>query len=34
VTGDDDLLILGSYEDIQIVTPAQFVAILDEAGAS
>jgi len=28
VTGDRDLLELGSYEGIRIVTPAEFVALL------
>jgi putative PIN family toxin of toxin-antitoxin system len=28
VSNDDDLLVLGEYEGIQIVTPARFVAIL------
>lgn len=28
VTGDDDLLTLKEYKDIQIVTPAEFLAIL------
>lgn len=31
VTGDRDLLVLGEYEGIQIVTPEQFLKILDEA---
>jgi putative PIN family toxin of toxin-antitoxin system len=29
VTGDDDLLAIGSIEDVQIVAPADFVAELD-----
>jgi putative PIN family toxin of toxin-antitoxin system len=31
VTGDRDLLVLGSFEGVQIVTPAQFVALLESA---
>ena len=31
VTGDRDLLDLRTYEDIEIVTPAEFLAILAEA---
>ncbi len=30
VTGDRDLLVLGEYEGIQIVTPEQFLQILDD----
>lgn len=30
VTGDRDLLVLGEFEGIQIVTPEQFLQILDE----
>ncbi len=29
VTGDADLLDLGSHEEIQIVSPADFVALID-----
>jgi predicted nucleic acid-binding protein len=28
VSGDEDLLALGNYEGIQVVTPAQFVEML------
>lgn len=31
VTGDDDMLVLGQYEGIRIVTPRQFFDVL-EAG--
>lgn len=30
VSGDDDLLALGSFRDIPILTPAQFIASLKE----
>ncbi len=29
VSGDQDILVLGAYEGIQMVTPAEFVQILD-----
>ena len=29
VSGDDDLLVLGAYEEIKIITPRQFVSILE-----
>ena len=31
VTGDKDLLILGKYKDLQIVTPAQFLSKINPA---
>lgn len=31
VTGDRDLLVLGEYEGVKIVTPEQFLQILDDA---
>ncbi len=34
VSGDQDLLVLGEYEGIQIVTPRRFVKILASTGAS
>lgn len=33
VTGDDDLLALGDYRGIRIVTPRQFIQLLDEPTA-
>lgn len=32
VSGDPDLLVLGEYDGVQIVSPAEFVAILDALG--
>jgi putative PIN family toxin of toxin-antitoxin system len=32
VTGDDDLLSLGSYEGIEVVSPARFLAVLISLG--
>jgi putative PIN family toxin of toxin-antitoxin system len=32
VTGDDDLLALGTYEGVVIVDPARFVLLLEERG--
>jgi predicted nucleic acid-binding protein len=32
VTGDQDLLTLGLYEGIEIVTPARFLEILEHRG--
>jgi putative PIN family toxin of toxin-antitoxin system len=31
VTGDQDLLVLGSFEGVEIVTPAQFVAMMESS---
>jgi predicted nucleic acid-binding protein len=33
VTGDEDLLSLSTFRDVAIVTPRQFLAILDEQDA-
>jgi putative PIN family toxin of toxin-antitoxin system len=33
VSGDRDLLDLGSYEGVEIVTPARFLAVLREASS-
>jgi uncharacterized protein len=32
LTGDDDLLILGEYEGIRILSPRQFVELMDGSG--
>lgn len=32
VTGDDDMLVLGTHEGIRIVTPRQFLDLLDGKG--
>jgi putative PIN family toxin of toxin-antitoxin system len=32
VTGDDDLLILKSYQSIRIITPRQFLELLEQGG--
>ena len=32
VTGDEDLLVLGSYEQIMIITPATFLLVLRDKG--
>jgi putative PIN family toxin of toxin-antitoxin system len=33
VTGDHDMLVLGTYEGIRIVTPRQFLDLLERSGA-
>lgn len=34
VTGDQDLLVLGNYQAIQIVSPRKFIELLDPSGPS
>jgi predicted nucleic acid-binding protein len=32
LTGDDDLLVLGEYQGIRILSPRQFVELMDRRG--